>query len=128
MEAEFDNRFAAFNRPSHTYQGMEIASMDSVTASELSASIGNFLIPLRTGEGFSVEHYDALCKALRDFGTEWASSDVIPKAIASACIDLLVVVESSQELYHGDERKRIAGAGGTLFDLVQSICEMMETQ
>src|SRR2546423_1656482 len=96
--------------------------MDRLPVSQLLQSIDEFLVPLRTGKGFSREQYERLCASLREFSIACSDSDMIPKEVASAFVDLLSIVETSQALYQGDVQRLIRQATGSLFDLVQNAC------
>ena len=96
--------------------------MDQQQVPQLLSAIEAFLVPLRLGQGFVAERYDALCSTITAFGEAWAKSEVIPKQAASGFVDLLTVMDSLQSQYAGKDREQISQAAGNLFDLVQNAC------
>lgn len=96
--------------------------MDQPQVTELVSAIEAFLVPLRLGQGFLPDRYDAVCSSITAFGKAWADSEVIPKGAASGFVDLLTVMDSLQSQYAGKDRDQISQAAGHLFDLVQNAC------
>jgi hypothetical protein len=95
-------------------------SADSIE--HLVASSQEFLIPLRMGEGFNAEKFEAFCNAVRKFTLEWKERDVIPKIIAGLFIDTYSVVISSSYLYPAD-LSHIQERGDFLNDLIRECCQ-----
>lgn len=91
--------------------------MTDVT-NRLADAWGDYIVALRSNEGFQEDLYDRLAGALRECAAEWQDADSIPKLAANVLVDIVSVSQSAAGAYDEPVRKRIMDASFELYDLV----------
>ncbi|MBE1470724.1 hypothetical protein [Kibdelosporangium phytohabitans] len=91
--------------------------MADVTAQLVDAS-GDFLVALRSNEGFQQDLYDRLVGVLRDCAREWREADVVSKLAADVLVSIVPASWAAAESYAEPERQRIMAASFALYELV----------
>lgn len=95
--------------------------MEIVNEVKFISTLGNFLAPIRTARGFPTNEYQKVREILKETQLNWKDSKLIPKVIAMAIIDLLVVVDSSRNSYDGIDRECLCRASDELYECVQQM-------
>lgn len=78
----------------------------------------DYIVPLRSNEGFQEERYEALAAALRNCASEWRDAESIPRLAANVLVDVVPLSQAAAEAYEEPVRQQIMDASFTLYDLV----------
>ncbi|WP_054054487.1 hypothetical protein [Alloactinosynnema sp. L-07] len=84
----------------------------------LARTSADFVVALRSNEGFRRDLFERLVSALEDCAVEWAGRDCIPRLAANVLVELVVSVQAAADAYEGPLRQEILDASYELFDLV----------
>lgn len=91
--------------------------MTDVT-NRLAETWADYVVALRSNEGFQEDLYNALVQALRDCAHEWRHADSIPKLAANVLADIVPLSQAAAGAYAEPTRKRIMDASFELYDLI----------
>jgi hypothetical protein len=94
----------------------------SATIKRLLDSSQDFLVPLRMGEGFLPERFEAFCSAITAFCLEWKDRDVIPKTVANIFVDAYTAMVASSYLYPS-QASEIQTRADAMNELIRACCE-----
>lgn len=81
-----------------------------------------FLVPLRMGDGFKSEMFDAFCKAVEDFSIGWKSKSEIPKEAAYLFVEVHAAMVASSDLYPSQDAEIIRDKAIIVVDLCRECC------
>ncbi|MEU3625158.1 hypothetical protein [Amycolatopsis coloradensis] len=84
----------------------------------LAESWDDFIVALRSNEGFQKAYYEKLVEVLREAAREWSNADAIPRLAANVLVDIVPVTQSAADAYKEPVRQQIYDAGHELYDLV----------
>ena len=89
--------------------GNTVAMTEAQRASELKlrVSADELIGTLRVGPGMDERAYSNLRDALIEFGAAWQKESMLPKSAVNLLVDLFSWVDSSSQLYSGEEAARI---------------------
>lgn len=94
-----------------------VAAVSGV-AQRLEQASGDFLVALRSNDGFSQELYDELADALRACASAWQDEDSIPRLGANVLVDIVPATQAAADAYPEPVRQRVYDASFALYDLV----------
>jgi hypothetical protein len=89
----------------------------SVTARLEEATV-DFLVALRSKDGFQQDLYNRLVDVLRECVPVWQDADSIPRSVVSLLVEIVPSAQASADLYPEPVRQRILDASFELYDLI----------
>ena len=87
-------------------------------ADRLMDAWGDYIVALRSNEGFKEDLYDRLVSVLRDCAPEWRDAEAIPKLAVNVLVDIVSVSQAAADSYPEPVRQRIYDASFELYDLI----------
>jgi len=87
-------------------------------STRLAAAWGDFIVALRSNEGFQDDLYTALVRVLRDCAPGWWQVHAIPKLGANILVEIVPATQAAAEAYAEPVRTRVLDASFELYDLV----------
>ena len=87
-------------------------------STRLADAWGEFIVALRSNEGFRADPYAALVGVLRDCAPGWWQVDAIPKSGANVLVEIVPATQAAAEAYDEPVRTRVLDASFELYDLV----------
>jgi hypothetical protein len=90
----------------------------SAEAERLEQASGDFLVALRSNDGFLRPLYDRLADALRECAAAWRGQDRIPRLGANVLVDIVPATQAAADAYPEPVRQQIYDASFELADLV----------
>ncbi|MFE6844542.1 hypothetical protein [Streptomyces sp. NPDC057686] len=82
----------------------------------------------RSGNGFDVEAYERLRRALRRCAEAWAGYDAIPREGANVLVDVFPATETNAGLYEGEAADQVRDAAYELHDLVSACVALSDVR
>ena len=105
------------------YQKKGVSSLQSEATEALIGAAIEFLVPLRTFEGFDQGKFERLCEVLKQCKKAWEDSEYVPKQAAFIMLDLFPIPWAVADHYanrdKGADPETIIVAAGTLNSLAQ---------
>jgi len=97
--------------------GKGLSEMTGI-ADRLMDAWGDYIVALRSNEGFKEDLYDRLVSVLRDCAPEWRDAEAIPKLAVNVLVDIVSVSQAVAESYSEPVRQRVYEASFELYDLI----------
>lgn len=94
-----------------------VSTMADVTDRLVSAA-SDFLVALRSNQGFQDDLYEALASSLRDCTSEWRGVDSIPRLATTVLVEIVPAAQAVADSYDEPVRQRIMDASFELYDLI----------
>jgi hypothetical protein len=88
---------------------------------DLVDAVTDFVVSLRSNEGFDEVRYDRLVWMLRRCADAWRDSDRIPRKAVNALVDLQPAATAAADAYRPEERDRILDRVVRLGDEVRDV-------
>ncbi|WP_424187902.1 hypothetical protein ACOBQX_08585 [Actinokineospora sp. G85] len=79
---------------------------------------GDYIVALRSNEGFKEDLYDRLFSVLRECEREWRDTEAIPKPGVNVLVDIVSVSQAVADSYPEPVRQRIYDASFELYDQI----------
>lgn len=88
-------------------------------AERLEVASGDFIVALRSNDGFREDLYGRLVAVLQECARAWQGADCIPRLAVNVLVDIVPAVQGSAEAYPEPVRQQIYDSSFTLVDLIQ---------